>query len=123
MLENRVMTRVLALIVALPTLACVVTAARPGDFRVIGPGGGGAMFNPTISPHDSQTVLVSCDMTGAYITHDGGRSWRMFNLRGTVRFFAFDPAQARTIYAAVDGLRSEERRVGKESRSRWSPYH
>src|SRR3989441_7046690 len=23
----------------------------------------------------------------------------------------------------VDGLRSEERRVGKECRSRWSPYH
>ena len=22
-----------------------------------------------------------------------------------------------------DGLRSEERRVGKECRSRWSPYH
>ena len=93
-----------ALIVALLTLACVARAARPGDFRVIGPGGGGAMFNPTISPHDSQTVLVSCDMTGAYITHDGGRSWRMFNLRGTVRFFAFDPAQAKTIYAAVGGL-------------------
>lgn len=98
------MTRVLALMVALPTLAGVATAARPGDFRVIGPGGGGAMFNPTISPHDPQTALVSCDMTGAYITHDGGRSWRMFNLRGTVRFFAFDPAQAKTIYAGVDGL-------------------
>ena len=24
---------------------------------------------------------------------------------------------------AVDGVRSEERRVGKECRSRWSPYH
>ena len=23
----------------------------------------------------------------------------------------------------VDGVRSEERRVGKECRSRWSPYH
>ena len=49
------------------------------------------MFNPTVSPHDKNTVLVSCDMTGAYITHDGGQSWRMFNLRGRVRFFAFDP--------------------------------
>ena len=25
--------------------------------------------------------------------------------------------------AALDRLRSEERRVGKECRSRWSPYH
>jgi uncharacterized protein (TIGR00255 family) len=25
--------------------------------------------------------------------------------------------------ARLDGLRSEERRVGKECRSRWSPYH
>ena len=69
-------------------------ADRPGDFRVIGPGGGGAMFNPTISPHDTNTVLISCDMTGSYITHDGGNSWRMFNLRGVVNFFVFDPVDA-----------------------------
>ena len=25
--------------------------------------------------------------------------------------------------AAGEGMRSEERRVGKECRSRWSPYH
>ena len=79
-------------------------AERPGDFRVIGPGGGGAQYNPTISPHDSDTVLISCDMTGAYITHDAGRSWRMFNLRGTVRFFAFDPSAPKTMYAEVTGL-------------------
>src|SRR5256885_11870525 len=27
------------------------------------------------------------------------------------------------VYAPVGGHRSEERRVGKECRSRWSPYH
>ena len=27
------------------------------------------------------------------------------------------------IHAYMDGMRSEERRVGKECRSRWSPYH
>ena len=27
------------------------------------------------------------------------------------------------VAAAISGLRSEERRVGKECRSRWSPYH
>ena len=77
---------------------------RPGHFRVIGPGGGGAMFNPTISPHDVNTVLISCDMTGSYITHDGGRTWRMFNLRGVVNFFAFDPQDPKTMYAHATGL-------------------
>src|SRR5665213_2883205 len=79
-------------------------ASRPGDFRVVGPGGGGAMFNPTISPHDSKTVLISCDMTGSYITHDGGLSWRMFNLRGVTHFFAFDPQAPHTMYAETTGL-------------------
>ncbi|MGO8719799.1 MAG: WD40/YVTN/BNR-like repeat-containing protein [Acidobacteriaceae bacterium] len=92
-------------IVALALSCCLASAAsRPGGFRVIGPGGGGAMFNPTISPHDPNTVLVSCDMTGSYITHDGGRSWRMFNLRGVTRFFVFDPLAPHTMYAETIGL-------------------
>ena len=77
---------------------------RPGDFRVLGPGGGGAMFHPSVSPHDLDTVLVSCDMTGAYVSHDGGKSWRMFNLRGTVEFFVFDPVDKKVIYAQSIGL-------------------
>ena len=79
-------------------------AERPGNFRVIGPGGGGAMFNPTINPHDVNTVLISCDMTGSYITHDGGQTWRMFNLRGVVNFFVFDPQDPKTMYAHATGL-------------------
>src|SRR5215813_3760404 len=77
---------------------------RPGDFRVLGPGGGGAMFHPSVSPHDLDTVLVSCDMTGAYISHDGGKSWRMFNLRGVVEFFVSDPKDKNVIYAQATGL-------------------
>jgi photosystem II stability/assembly factor-like uncharacterized protein len=78
--------------------------SRPGDFKIIGPGGGGAMLHPTISPHDPDTVLVSSDMTGSYITHDGGKSWRMFNLRGVVQFFVFDPLNRKVIYAGSNGL-------------------
>ena len=62
------------------------------------------MFHPTISPHDPNTALVSCDMTGSYITHDGGKSWRMFNLRGAVEFFVFDPLDRNVIYAQANGL-------------------
>ena len=61
-----------------------VSTAHAEDFKVVGPGGGGAMFHATISPHNLNEVLVACDMTGSYITHDGGKSWRMINLRGPV---------------------------------------
>src|SRR3712207_8119579 len=33
------------------------------------------------------------------------------------------PDAAVPLLVALDDLRSEERRVGKECRSRWSPYH
>jgi photosystem II stability/assembly factor-like uncharacterized protein len=75
-----------------------------GHWHVIGPGGGGAQFFPAISPHDNNLVLVACDMTGAYISHDAGRSWRMFNLRAPVHSFAFDTRSANRIYAGADGL-------------------
>ena len=89
---------------ALILLTASAFAVRPGDFKVIGPGGGGAMFNPTISPHDPNTVLISCDMSGSYISHNGGQSWRMFNLRGVVRFFTFDPLDPKVMYAQATGL-------------------
>src|SRR5690349_601140 len=86
--------------------ACFISsfAQRPGDFTILGPGGGGAMFHPLVSPHDNNTVLIACDMTGSYITHDGGQTWRMFNLRGVVDFFAFDPKDPKTMYAHATGL-------------------
>ena len=71
---------------------------------MVGPGGGGAMYHATINPHDPNEVLVACDMTGSYISHDGGQSWRMFNLRGPVRFFAFDPIQPHTMYAGTQAF-------------------
>ena len=68
------------------------------------------MTHPTISPHDPNVVLVACDMTGAYITHDGGESWRMFNLGTVVSSFAFDPAHPDVIYAGNAALwRSADR--------------
>ena len=102
--KNNEMKRKLWTAATLVMISITIAADRPGNFRVIGPGGGGAMFNPTVSPHDLNTALVSCDMTGAYITHNRGRSWRMFNLRGTVRFFVFDPLNPATIYAQTIGL-------------------
>jgi photosystem II stability/assembly factor-like uncharacterized protein len=88
---------------ALLTLAGSLSAA-PDRWSVIGPGGGGAQYLPTISPHNPGVVLVACDMTGSYLTGDAGASWRMFNLRGRTSLFVFDPVRAGTIYAYGIGL-------------------
>lgn len=79
--------------------------ASPGEgWKSVGPGGGGAIFVPVVSPHDPKTAMVACDMTGTYITHDAGKTWKQLNLRSTVNAIAFDPVNPKTIYAASTGL-------------------
>jgi hypothetical protein len=102
--KKYISTQVL-LFVALAVATCLTCLSAVADsFVVVGPGGGGAMYHATVSPHNPSEVLVACDMTGAYISHDGGHSWRMFNLGGPVTFFAFDPLQPHTIYAGTQAL-------------------
>jgi len=80
------------------------------QWKIVGPGGGGSMFHPAISPHDPNLAVLTCDMTGAYITKDAGASWRQFNLRTTLGAFAFDPAHSDVLYAGSDGVfRSDDR--------------
>ena len=61
-------------------------------------------------------------LQGAFIEHE-----RMLRELGAD---CFEIRQLRDISGQIDGIvipggesRSEERRVGKECRSRWSPYH
>ncbi len=79
-------------------------APRLDQWTILGPGGGGTTIGPVISPSDPNLVIEHCDMTGAYITHDGGLSWRMFNLRNGLETFAFDPKNQNRIYAAGAAL-------------------
>jgi photosystem II stability/assembly factor-like uncharacterized protein len=79
-------------------------------WKIIGPGGGGGVFLPTISPFDENLVLTHCDMTGAYISYNAGGDWRMFNLWNTPSDFTFDPVNPDIIYAATQGNRYSEDR-------------
>ncbi len=72
---------------------------RNDTWGFTGYGGGGAMFWPAVSPHDPDYAYVACDMTGSFVTYNGGESWRMFSLRGPVKYFVFDPVDPNVVYA------------------------
>ena len=70
----------------------------------LGPGGGGATFIPTFSHSDPDKILLRCDMTGSYLSTDGGESWAMHNFPGGIGAYAFDPSDSRTLYVGARGL-------------------
>src|SRR5205085_7650694 len=68
------------------------------DWEKIGPGGGGATFIPTFSYNNDEKFFVRCDMTGSYLTNDGGQSFRQINFDNGVSSFAFDAGDSNNIY-------------------------
>ncbi len=70
----------------------------------LGIGGGGALFEPSISPFDSNEMLVVPDMGSIYISHNKGEKWDRVNLYGTVISATYDPNREGVIYAGGSGL-------------------
>ena len=67
-------------------LACSVACAAPVKWEPIGFSGNGGMYSPAISPVNPKLMMAHCDMSGAYLSHDGGNTWEMINclqLRGS----------------------------------------
>ncbi len=106
MKTNMQITKILglAILLILTPLACLAGSPVSDGWKIVGPGGGGTMIIPTISPFNPQLVVVHCDMTGGYVTRNNGESWHMFNLRGGINAFAFDPVDPHTIYASNAAL-------------------
>ncbi len=73
-------------------------------WTVVGPGCGGALYRPTVSPASRSHALIACDMTGSYVTTDGGARWRQLDFGAVARAFAFDPRNPRTVWAGASGL-------------------
>src|SRR3712207_9212996 len=71
-------------------------------------------INPAYKAHELKYVLEQSDAAALFLTEGVGDADFLQILQDAVRDL---------VEATDSGLRSEERRVGKECRSRWSPYH
>ena len=65
------MKRILIVLLAFPALLL----AQPNSFSSRGPGGGGALFSPSINPANPSEYFISCDMSELFHTTDGGQSY------------------------------------------------
>jgi hypothetical protein len=82
----------------------ITDPASGTDWMLIGPGGGGSTFIPTFSYADANRFMIRCDMTGAYLTRDGGNSFTQINYPNGSRSFAFDPGDPEVIYIGSNAL-------------------
>src|SRR3712207_9291012 len=75
----------------------------------------GFLLSPAVRPHVLQPDL------GKPLIRTTNSPWPLGNDKSIWGIRATSPSI--TTYRKSAGSRSEERRVGKECRSRWSPYH
>ncbi len=103
------LARILALVIFITGCNAPATdeqaAAPASQWKKTGPGGGGATFIPTFSPVDNNRFLVRCDMTGSYLTNDGGRSYSQINFPNGTASFAFHPSDTNIIYIGSSVLK------------------
>lgn len=74
------------------------------DWEKLGPGGGGSTFIPTFSYNSPDNFLVRCDMTGSYLSKNGGDSYQQISFANGASSYAFDPNNANTIYVGTNTL-------------------
>jgi len=88
------------------------------DWNQIGPGGGGRISSPAISPHDSNLLLAGSDMDGVYRSSNSGQDWMFlpaseiqgvipnsYNFSGGSNYyetrFAFHPTSPTLVFAGT----------------------
>ena len=80
------MTKRMAVVACLAIMGfCASAPAEDGikvnGFDVIGIGGSGGIFTPTVHPDDPNILFVSCDMSGAYRSADNGKTWHLLHYK------------------------------------------
>ncbi len=74
------------------------------QWKKIGPGGGGSTFIPTFSYSSTDDFMIRCDMTGAYITNNGGLSYAQVNFPNGSSSFAYHPSDSAILFIGSSTL-------------------
>lgn len=85
-------------------IECSPSITPKNNWQKIGPGGGGSTFLPTFSYHNPNKFLVRCDMTGSYLTQNGGESYSQINFANGAISYAYDPNDSSKIYIGSNFL-------------------
>ena len=85
-----------------------ISIGQISAFQAMGTGGGGYMYAPSLSPHDTTTMFVNCDMAGVYKTTNGGNKWQLIDnqqlvstTKSKVQFTA-DPNVLYAVHRLID---------------------
>ena len=97
---NRFFISVVFVVISILFSNCKSAQSTTSNWQQMGPGGGGSTFIPTFSYQNPDNIFVKCDMTGNYLTNDGGNSYQLVNFLGGANTYAYDPNDADVIYAA-----------------------
>src|SRR5579871_1728575 len=104
------------------------------NWQGIGPNGT-SIVSLALTSLNQPTLFAGSSGQGLFRSQDDGSTWTTLKAdlpAGiTINSIVLDQTQIGVVYLGTDAgvfvstmlLRSEERRVGKECRSRWSPYH
>ncbi|HEY9488918.1 MAG TPA: hypothetical protein VIQ51_11320, partial [Chryseosolibacter sp.] len=98
----------LILLISLVSFSCSLPSPIPesgaANWQKLGPGGGGSTFKPIFSSHNPDNFIVRCDMTGTYISRDGGESYSQVNFGNGSSAYTFDPVDSTTLYVGASAL-------------------
>src|SRR5438067_7924213 len=74
--------RSIAITVFLLSVFVIATKAQPpSQWAARGPGGGGALFAPSFSPHNANEIYLACDMSEQFHSTNLGASWAVTDFR------------------------------------------
>jgi photosystem II stability/assembly factor-like uncharacterized protein len=84
------------------------------------------MYNPVVSPHDPNMMMLESDMSGRYISRDGGRSWTMVHhdqITSAVRGGPpiFHPSRPGVIHA-LQGYRANTLLTSTDNGVKWGRW-